>query len=342
MSIVDPTRIIRLMAELTEQLSAWNIRISESLRHAEAVRNEHGEVARLAEKEWVRAVDTAEKDAEATQATRSMANDLYQRSSHLFHEVEQLREAAGRRARQAAKSLAYWLENEKKSRDWHKVAEAEYERAIEEYNQAVEEYNAALAKLEQAEERLRECRNRQTIDRNGRTTPSCENQYQAYRRWEKECTELRARVEERKTTLEEAEDQRVRAAEALDLAVKSHREATRLAAQSNDMLAMSNVAYRAAADAVSAARSALFIVDRSTEKNERQQALNDESGLCYSRIAESVQTVGAALASVSDLSENGNRLNALLASDLEYKSNILYRLSNLTASDLPVFNTDKK
>ena len=169
-------------------------------------------------------------------------------------------------------------------------------------------------------------------------TPSCSYERNEYKERLKITEELKAIMEEKREVMERAKAQLEMAKEAFDIATEVYKESQILLEKSRELLELSNSSYRNANDAISAASSALEL-DRLAEKdNLAQNEYNAESLPLNDKIKTAVGSVNASVSSIMDLSDSCERLNALMRSDMESKSTLMYRFSSLHPDIIMVKN----
>lgn len=329
MSLNNPKKIISLMSELCELLECWNINISDDNEHTQRLKMEDISAADNADNELGRANETAEQDFTSISKSKEKTETLLNRGRMILAEVEPVLEQANVRVTNGVKVFNMWKTNVNDSREWLNIAQKEYNRSVNEYNKAVSDYNRSLPALERAEKSLDSCLRRQTTDKNGKVTPSCSYERNEYKERLKITEELKAIMEEKREVMERAKAQLEMAKEAFDIATEVYKESQILLEKSRELLELSNSSYRNANDAISAASSALEL-DRLAEKdNLAQNEYNAESLPHNDKIKTAVGSVNASVSSIMDLSDSCERLNALMRSDMESKSTLMYRFSSL-------------
>lgn len=336
MSLNDPKKIISLMSELNELLESWNINISDDNVHTLSLKMEDVSVADNADNELSRSIDLAEQNASTIAISKENSEYLLEKGRTLLSQVEPVLEQANARVENGIEVVNTWEKNEGSSRKWLKTAKEEYERSVNEFNQAVDDYNASLPELERAKKRLQSCYDSQTRDKDGHVTPSCSYEKGAYEERLRITQELEAIMNQKKEVMERAKAQLEMAAEAYEIASNMYQESQLLLEKSRELLDLSNSSYRNANDAISSAISALEF-DRLAEKdNNEQKDYNTESLLCNDKIKTSLSGVYTAVDTIMDTSDSCERLNALMRSDLESKSSLLYRFSRLQPDQIMI------
>lgn len=329
MSLNDPKKIISLMSELNELLESWNINISDDNAHTLSLKTEDISVADNADSELSRSLELAKQNASTIAMSKENSEHLLEKGRTLLSQVEPVLEQANTRVENGVEVLNTWKTNDDNSRKWLKIAKSEYERSVNEYNEAVDNYNASLPELERARKSLNSCYDSQTRDKDGNITPSCSYEKSEYDRRLKITQELEAIMNQKKEVMERAKAQLEMAAEAFNIASNMYQESQVLLEKSRELLDLSNSSYRNANDAISSALSALEF-DRLAEKdNNEQNDHNTESSLCNDKIKTALSGVYVAFNTIMDASDSCERLNALMRSDLEAKSSLLYRFSRL-------------
>lgn len=338
MSLNDPKKLISLMSELNELLEAWNINISDDNVHTQSLKMEDVSVADNADNELSRAVELAEQNATTIAISKEQSEDLLNRGRELLSQVEPILEQANVRVENGVEVHNTWKSNNSNSHSWLKIAKQEYERSVNEYNEAVDNYNASLPALERAQNNLNSCYRSQTRDKNGNVTPSCASEQSEYQRCLKITQELEAIMNQKREVMERAKAQLEMAVEAYNIASNMYEESQVLLAKSRELLDLSNSAYRNANDAISAATSALELDKMAEKDNLTQKDHNTESSLHNDRIKTALNGVYVAVNTIMDASDSCERLNALMRSDLESKSSLLYRFSSLHPDKIMIKN----
>lgn len=340
MSLNEPKKIIALMSELSELLESWNINISDDNTHTLALRAEDVSVTDNADSELNKAVEKTETDAAAIALSKETSQFLLDRSKTLLAQAEPILEQAGARVKNGINVVEIWRVNDDNSRDWFNVAQKEYKRSVDEYNEAVNDYNNSLPPLRRAEERLTSCVNRQRRNSDGSVSPSCSGERSEYERCLRITQDLERIMNEKKEVMNRAEEQMKMATEAFDIASRMYSESQVLLKKSQELLDLSASSYRNANDAVSAAMSALEFDAIAEKDNCAQDNLNKDSLLNNDKIHTAMGEVHNAMNSIMDLSDSCERLNALLRSDFDAKSTLMYRFSRVLPDEIVINKRD--
>lgn len=338
MSLNDPKKIISLMSELNELLESWNINISDDNVHTLSLKMEDVSVADNADNELRRSIDLAEQNSSTIAISKENSEYLLEKGRTLLSQVEPVLEQANARVEIGIEVFNTWEKNEGSSRMWLKSAKKEYERSVNEYNEAVDNYNASLPELERAKKKLQSCYDSQTRDKDGRVTPSCSYEKGVYEERLRITQRLEAIMNQKKEVMERAKAQLEMAAEAYDIASNMYQESQDLLEKSRELLDLSNSSYRNANDAISSAMSALEFDRLAENDNNEQKDHNTESLLCNDKIKTALSGVYAAVNTIMDTSDSCERLNALMRSDLESKSSLLYKFSRLQPDQIMIKN----
>lgn len=338
MSLNDPKKLISLMSEFADLLESWNINISDDNVHTQSLKMEDVSVAENADKELCRAIELTELDASSIAISKNTSENMLERGRALLSQVEPILEQANARVDNGVEVYDTWTANKTNSNNWLKTAKSEYNRSVNEYNKAVDEYNASLRELERAREGLNRCYRRQRTDKDGNVTPSCSGEKAEYESRLRRTQELEDVVKRKREVMERAKAQFEMAEEAFDIASEMYQKSQALLAKSREMLDLSNYSYRNANDAISAAMSALEMDNMAEKDNLDQKETNTESSLHNDKIKTALNSVYVAVNTIMDASNSCERLNALMRSDLEAKSSLMYRFSKLNPDKIMIKN----
>ena len=340
MSLNEPFKIITLASELNELLQTWNISISNDNQHTLNVKNEDVSVSDNSQKELDRSVSIADSDRDTISVSLEKSESLLKKGEELLLQVEPVLTEAEARYKRAVKCVDIWKQHYQNSSKWLKIATEEYDRAVKEYNKAVDEYNDSLPALERASRNYDSCLSSQTRDKNGNVSPSCSSQREEYERRRQITERLKAVMEAKKAVMERAKAQYEMASEAYSIANKAYPQSENLLQRSVELLDMGKAAHRNASDAISAAQSALELDKKAQKHNNEQDELNDASRRSNDKVYVAMGNVHSAFNKILDYSESCEKFNVLMMSDLEAKSNLLYRFAKIQPDE--IFIKDNK
>ena len=338
MSLNDPKKIISLMSELCELLESWNINISDDNDHTLRLKLEDVSAVDNADNEYSFANAIADQDYTSISKSKEKSETLLNRCRMILSEVQPILEQANLRVTNGVKVFNIWKTNANDSREWLNTAQKEYNRAVSEYNNAVNDYNRSLPALERAEKSLNNCRSRQTRDKNGNVTPSCNYERKEYEERLHITMELKAIMEEKHEVMEKAKAQLEMAKEAFDIASQVSKESQILLEKSRELLELSNSSHKNANDAISAASSALELDKLAEKDNSVQREYNAESLIQKNKIKSAISSVYSSVNSIMDLSDSCERLSAMMRSDMESKSVLMYRFAGLHPDVITIKN----
>ncbi|WP_418421150.1 hypothetical protein [Alistipes indistinctus] len=196
-------------------------------------------------------------------------------------------------------------------------------------NKAVDEYNRALDAYNRAVDNYNSCVRRQRRDEHGNVRPSCNSERSSLAVAQGRLNEAKAGLDAAKRRMDAAEEQVKLANQCMDYVNRTldlARETIRLA---QETLSLAKTACRYAGDALDEARSAERMTIKAAEENREQQALAELSGRALKTGEESLEESMIAVRGMNSLEEFCNRMNALLATELEEKSLLMNRFQVL-------------
>lgn len=330
MAVTNSQTLISIMADLTERTRNWNNQASDLLHESEDLFTESQEVQHQAETTHQHAMETVREDEKAVREAEEWVEELKGRSEELFEMTSQWVEIAQKKESDATECFGYWLGKGRQTEEWIAKARKDYERAVKEYNEAVEVYNQALEAYNRAVDRYNSCVRSQRQDRDGKLHPSCDSQYNRLRDAERSLERAKARLDAAKVRLDAAEEQvelANRCMEYVNRTLELAQEAKRLA---QETLSLAKTACRYAEDALDEVRSAEKMTVRAAGENREQQALAELSERALREGDESLGESMLAVRNMNSLEEFCNKMNALLATELEDKSLLMNKFQVLT------------
>lgn len=329
MSLNEPYKIISLSSELNELLQSWNISISTDNQHTQIVKNENVSVCDNSKKELDRATNITETDKTTINISSEKSELLLNKGNELLIQVEPLLSQAETRHKQGKEWVHIWKKHKTDSADWFDIAVKEFKRAEEEYQKSVNDYEKAKEEYNKAVEKAQRCIESQSVNKDGKKTPSCSYEIEKRRSCEQKKREAEEVMKEKERIKDKALQQREMAKEAYNIAQIANSKAQDLFQRSIELLDMGRTALRNTHDAISAAKSAIEFDKQSQELNEKQNNLNNYSNGSNNRVQDAMSNVYAAFNKILDFSESCERFNAQFRSELEAKNNLLYHFSKI-------------
>ncbi|MGN1220951.1 MAG: hypothetical protein ACI4TU_08430 [Candidatus Cryptobacteroides sp.] len=346
MSLVETDKLIRLITDLDELLSSWNVMASDAYNHTLDLRTENLVVRKLADKETSRTTDMEESDKIAVGKSTRESEDLLEDSKYLHTLTEPLPEEAFQRVKYGREACRISQQDAYKAADWYREAVLELKRAEEEHEIALILYNNQQERYEEAVARFNATPEKIAVhhtDSNGDSYTTYEHNPEWDRAKEDmECqkTELDRclRVlEEKKMNLDMAHEQYQYSEKACILSNDMLKESKQLLEKAHDLQEWSNNANKSALYAIHSAESALKTDKKAEEQNDIQHEINDDNLKLLDKVDSALEETEAAVSKVLELTESCNGQNIQFLIKLEGKATVLNKLSTIVPDDIQAF-----